>query len=82
MYTPRQIPFDADLPALRQWLQQEVQNIAAALQDEQESARLKTLYAAPKRIYEGMLIKADGSTFNPGSGAGIYARVSNAWVKL
>ena len=43
---------------------------------------LKTLYAAPKRIFDGMIVKADGTTWNPGSGAGIYAMVGASWVKL
>lgn len=82
MYRPRLIPAGLDLAGLSAFLQQELQNISTAQQDELDSTRLKTLYAAPSRIYEGMLVKADGTTWNPGSGAGIYARVSSAWVKL
>lgn len=78
MYRPRLPPAQYD-PA---WLQQELQNIADAMQGEQDSVRLRTLYAAPSRIYEGMTVKADGTTWNPGSGAGVYARIGGAWVKL
>ncbi len=78
MYVPRQPPEKYD-PA---WLQQEQQNIAAAMQEPQDSVRLNVLYAAPERIYEDMVVRADGSVWNPGSGAGVYARVGGAWVKL
>jgi len=36
----------------------------------------------PNRPYEGMMVGADGTEWNPGSGRGIYARVNSAWVKL
>jgi hypothetical protein len=78
MYRPRVIPKDAG----PDWWQQELQNIASAMQDAQDSVRLNTLYAAPERIYEDMVVRADGVTWDPGSGAGVYARVGGAWMKL
>jgi hypothetical protein len=36
----------------------------------------------PERPYEGMMVGADGTEWNPGSGRGVYARVNSAWVKL
>lgn len=78
MYRPRVIPTSFD-PA---WLQQELQNIASALQSPVDSVILNTLYAEPSRIYEGMTVKADGATWNPGGGAGVYSRIGGAWVKL
>lgn len=78
MYRPRVIPKDAG----PDWWHQELQNIAFAMQEPQDSVRLNTLYAAPERIYEDMVVRADGVTWDPGSGAGVYARVGGAWVKL
>jgi len=43
---------------------------------------LNTIYAAPSRIFEGMIVKADGSTWNPGSGAGCYMYRGGAWQLL
>ena len=40
---------------------------------------LNTIYEAPKRIFEGMIVKADGATWNPGSGAGTYQYRDGAW---
>lgn len=78
MYTPRPVPANYD----RQWVEQEIQNIRKALSEPVDSVILNTLYAEPSRIYEGMTVKADGTTWNPGGGAGVYSRIGGAWVKL
>ena len=44
--------------------------------------RLTVLFTAPVEIIDGMVVYADGTSFNPGSGRGTYERVSGAWVKL
>lgn len=41
---------------------------------------LEKSYSAPNRVYEGMLVYADGTTWDPGSGAGLYQYRSTAWV--
>lgn len=79
MYTPSAVP--ADVKDLVAFLRNELSTIAAQMSNV-DSIVLPTLYAAPKRIVEGMVVKADGTTWNPGSGGGIYARISGAWVKL
>ena len=41
------------------------------------------LYAAPARPLAGMVVYADGTTWNPGSGEGIYRYdLGGAWVKV
>ena len=80
MYQPGNVPLDPQ--ALAGFLRLELQRIAQEFTDEQEFVKLRTLYAAPVRIEEGMVVRADGTTWNPGSGAGIYARIAGAWVKL
>lgn len=44
--------------------------------------RLRELHVAPDRPRDGMVVYADGSDWNPGSGEGPYARIGGAWVKL
>lgn len=39
-------------------------------------------FSEPGRVLEGMLVKADGTTWDPGSGAGVYVRDGGAWIKL
>ena len=71
-----------DVATLRQELQTALQDIAREQAQQNEYYALKPLYAEPKRIIEGMVILADGTVFDPGSGAGVYARIGGAWVKL
>lgn len=40
---------------------------------------LDTISVAPKKTPEGMLVKADGVAWNPGSGAGVYCFRAGAW---
>lgn len=43
---------------------------------------LRTVRKAPKRPQDGMIVSADGTSWNPGSGKGIYAYLSGVWVLL
>ena len=42
----------------------------------------ETLYAPPSNPENGMIVIADGTSWNPGSGAGAYERKGGVWVKL
>lgn len=44
--------------------------------------RLVPLAAAPERPRKGLVVYADGSTWNPGSGEGVYRYNGSAWVFL
>ena len=81
MYQP-QLLTAGDLETLKMQLRQEFATIAREQAQPSDYMALNTLYAAPKRIFDGMVILADGTSFDPGSGAGVYARVAGAWVKL
>jgi hypothetical protein len=78
MYIPRSVPSDAAM--LPQFLDVELAAIAREWGSAFSFLRLETLYAAPARLYEGLLVKADGVTWNPGGGPGLYAYISGAWV--
>lgn len=39
-------------------------------------------FAAPTRIFEGMVVYADGTFWNPGSGKGLYRYNGNSWSFL
>lgn len=75
MYTPRNPPMQWD----PQWAAQEFQNIRASMQEAVDGVIYKTLYAEPSRIYDGLTVKADGTTWDPGSGAGCYQYRGGAW---
>lgn len=80
IYNPTIPPNDP--AALPGFLLQELANLRKAMEQPQPYVFLDTLYVAPTRPREGMVVKADGTNWNPGGGAGLYARVSGAWVKL
>ena len=81
-YVPKTIPLNTP-PGLRDWLFSELKRIANALMEPSSDAyQLDPLAAEPARIRDGMVVYADGTNWNPGSGAGIYAREAGAWVKL
>jgi hypothetical protein len=46
------------------------------------SIRFAILNAEPARIEDGDVANADGTNWNPGSGAGLYERRGAAWHKL
>lgn len=77
MYVPNNVPTaSTDLPA---YLAREFQYIAREWIQAEDSAFLNTLYAEPVRPREGMLVKADGTTWNPSGGAGLYVFIGGVW---
>lgn len=75
-------PFYADdLPTLIQTMRKELEEIANA-SEYAEAVILPVLYVAPEKFTAGQLVYADGVTWNPGSGEGIYRRnaANAAWV--
>lgn len=81
MYAPQTL-VAADVPQLQQRVQAELESISRSMASPADYAALRTLYAEPKRVFEGMIVKADGTTWDPGSGAGVYAYIGSAWVSL
>ena len=63
-------------------IQQELYKIAQSLDTSDPFITLETLYAYPPKYREGTIFKADGTTLNPGSGAGVYCRRGGAWTFL
>ena len=79
MYQPGVPPANpAELPT---YLQREFDAIARHLAAVDNEYPLIS-YAAPGRIYEGMMVYADGTSWNPGAGAGRYESRAGVWYKL
>lgn len=72
---PRQMPDTA-----RQYLDLELRRISDALNLRQLYA--PPLAAAPARPSDGVIAYADGTSWNPGAGAGFYGFENGSWVKL
>jgi len=64
-----------------QWLYDELQRIGNEM-NTSSAIIFDTLHAAPARPQEGMLVSADGTDWNPGSGAGMYQYRASAWHYL
>jgi hypothetical protein len=64
---------------LLQFLTQELQNINRALNEKNEFLSLGMLYSPPPKPFDGMIVLADGSSWNPGSGGGFYGYRAGAW---
>lgn len=80
-YLPRTPPSNPAL--LPQWLQDETRRIAQAMEAGVERKSFRVLYAAPDKYQAGDVVYADGTTWDPGSGEGVYRRsLGGAWVKL
>ena len=47
-----------------------------------EAVFLAQLNAQPAKYADGMLVYADGTNWNPGSGEGAYLRCNSAWNYL
>ena len=60
---------------------QEFRNIAAAF-TEVEEILLVELNVEPDKPRDGMVVLADGTNWNPGSGQGMYGRIGGAWVQI
>jgi len=43
---------------------------------------LKILYVEPIKPRDGMVVYADGTEWNPGSGEGIYGYINGSWTAL
>ncbi len=73
-YVPGQVP-EGDLV---RFLRQELQAISFALSAVQDG-QLDVTTVAPSKPRDGMLRRADGMGWNPGSGAGVYCFYGAVW---
>jgi hypothetical protein len=82
MFRPTPVPADAS-SGLRAWLASSLRQIADSLgEPEVVAIRFSILNAEPARREDGDVAYADGTHWNPGSGAGLYERRGAAWHKL
>lgn len=78
-YTPGVAPSDTD--QLRRFLEDELKKIAAVI-SLLAAGHIDKTYAAPAKPRDGDIRYADGTTWNPGSGAGVYVYKTSSWVLL
>ena len=76
-YVPGQVP-EGDLV---RFLRQELQAISFAISAVQDG-QIDVTTVAPSKPRDGMLRRADGTSWNPGSGAGVYCFYGAVWHYL
>jgi hypothetical protein len=64
-----------------QWIYDELQRISST-SNQPAILQFDVLYAEPPKPRDGMVVFADGTSWAPGVGGGLYQRVGGAWVKL
>ena len=57
-----------EIENLSVWLLQELENVSTVL----ETTATRELFAEPAKRYTGLVVLADGTTWDPGSGRGFY----------
>ena len=75
-YSPGLAPSDPD--QLRRFIEEELRKIAAAFMLV-SSGHIDKTYVAPAKPREGDVRLADGTQWNPGSGAGFYGYYGGVW---
>ena len=60
-------------------IEDELQDISDAMQSPNEFLLLTPLSVAPKKPRDGVVVMADGTSWNPGSGAGFYGYRAGSW---
>lgn len=69
------------LEELREQLQRELDAIAREF-SETTALELRPRHAEPKKPRDGMIVYADGTDWDPGTGEGVYAYENGSWEKL
>ncbi len=78
-YRPEPAPMEQEL--LASYVEQELLRVAEAL-EEVTNIQLVELNAEPDRPRDGLVVLADGTNWNPGSGAGFYGYQNGTWLLL
>ena len=65
------------------WVLDELRHLADAVSQLETNAVVFQVWnAEPDKLYDGLVVYADGSNFNPGSGEGFYGYYAAAWHLL
>jgi hypothetical protein len=64
------------------FIETELDKLSELLSEMGEFLQLKELHVEPEKPRSGMVVLADGTDWDPGSGAGFYGYYGAAWTKL
>ena len=74
-------PPNPAVPSLTDWAHRELLAVERSF-FAMDMIILKKTNVVPPKLIEGMVVFADGTNWNPGSGIGFYGYHSGAWNKL
>lgn len=82
-YEPEPVPDGGGLPELRSYVGQELARLSA-LVNMLADGQIERSYAPPAKLIDGMIRYADGVSWNPGAGRGIYRYdiTTPGWILL
>lgn len=80
MYQPPQVP--ADTTQLPAFLDRALRALAQYINGSTPVLWVSVSHAPPAKVFEGLIVLADGANWNPGSGSGFYGYRSGAWQFL
>ena len=78
----RQVQFSgSSIDELAAWMQRELLELERSFR-EQDDILLVEMFVAPAKPRDGLTVFADGTSWNPGSGRGVYTYYGGSWKKL
>lgn len=75
------VPTDPGAEITIEWMMSELSRIGASMA-QPTSHLYEETFVAPDSPKEGLVVFADGTSWNPGAGRGLYLRTGSAWSKL
>jgi len=78
-YAPAPVPQDPEL--LPQYLQTELLKLKSVIRSVIEGG-VEVYHTAPDRVWDGRMVLADGSDWDPGYGEGVYVYYAGDWQLL
>lgn len=78
-YHPEQPPLECTPEKLGDYIYKQLLRIALSLQTVND---IDKTYSAPDKVQPGMIRYADGTGWDPGSGAGLYYWNGSAWTLI
>jgi hypothetical protein len=82
-YIPGPAPSEnAQMSEIISAIWREFSAVAEAVNGKSEMQSMAPLAVEPAKPRDGMIVYADGTNWNPGSGEGAYERRAGAWAKL
>lgn len=80
-YQPEPIASATSTEELVAYVLRELRAVSAAM-ELARAGRIDKSYVAPTKTEEGLVVLADGVSWNPGAGAGVYCYYGGAWNRL